>query len=180
MDRAAPVASRSGVAVVPLVLPVAIVLGLGLCMWTAHRHPTSGIAGWLLLVAIGLVLSPIFSVIMVIVDWQALPNVPDTYVATVHANIGKNAVLGVFALYAANSFFRKKEDAPRLIIWLLLARVVLSILMMGYDEVFLKGVIFAGIGAFIWIPYLRTSSRVKATFGRAWSMGPLGDHIQPL
>ncbi|HET7306614.1 MAG TPA: DUF2569 domain-containing protein [Gammaproteobacteria bacterium] len=80
-------------------------------------------------------------------------------------------------MYAAYLFFSKKKFFPRLYIGLLLftlafilvdaaavTAVFPKILMFGPDTVqqFLRSLVAAGI----WIPYVRRSKRVKATFVR--------------
>ena len=151
--------------VVPLLVLVAVIFFI---IWTSKRRPSSGIAGWLLLPAIGLALSPIIAVVVIIVDLRSLPRIRDIYVEAVRAGIFRNGVLGAFASYAAYCFFRKKENAPQIIIWLLFASVGLSVaLMWQYGEIFAKSFIIAAIQAVIWIPYFLTSKRVKATFGEA-------------
>jgi len=158
-------AGSSLFALVPLAI-VGAFIGVGI--WTARRHPTRGIAGWLLLPAAGLVLSPLFAGIAIIMDWQALPNIPPPYVETVHAAMARNAVLGIFFLYAAICFFQKRASAPRIIKYLLLTSFVLSALLTWqYGVVFAQGAVLAAIQGLIWGLYFDRSKRVKATFGEA-------------
>ena len=159
-------------------LPLLLMLGAAIffMIWTAKRYPISGIAGWLLLPAIGLVLGPVIAVIVIIVDVRSLPNTPDRYLTAVRANIFKAAVLGAFSLYAANSFFRRKKGTSHIMIWWMVANVLLSVMMIwNYGEIFVKSFIFAMIQAAIWIPYFLVSKRVKATFCLKTPEGSVGE-----
>jgi len=79
----------------------------------------------------------------------------------------------VFTLYAAYLFFKKKSNAPKTIITLLIVGIVSSCVLLvielgaGADPFAIetgKQLVKEIIGAAIWIPYFRVSKRVKATF----------------
>ena len=168
----------------PLVLLLVVV---GFAIWTAKRSPASGIAGWLLLPAIGLTLSPLIAVVAIIVDFSAMTKLQvqrmdidsRSYQASVilgdlneqedilRGNIGKNVLMGILALYAVIRMSRKKPNTPRIIVWVLAIHILLSVLLLcACGEVFIKSTILAVISAAIWIPYFLTSKRVKATFAQ--------------
>ena len=145
---------------------IVLAIPFAFCIWTANRSPTSGIAGWLLLPAIGLVISPIISVLSILNFYEILPKADAKYVDALNFAIMKNAIMFCFYFYVAVLFFYKKHKAPRMYIILLLTNLGLSLITLiqggGY---FLKPVIFSLLQACIWIPYLNTSKRVIATFG---------------
>lgn len=133
-----------------------------------------GIGGWLILPAIGLVLGPIISVIALIASLGIYSDVVRAgyggiYIFELLVTIG---LLG-FMLYAATLFFKKKNKAPSIIITLLILSLVSSCALLAIElgvgaESFAiengKQLVREIIGAAIWIPYFRSSVRVKATF----------------
>ena len=143
---------------------------------TGHKS----IGGWLVLVALGLVLTPIQLVAGISQDVTTLqkdnlvegarPIIAVELLATV-------GMLGV-TLWAANSFFRRKRDAPRMMIILYalaLASGVLEIALRqailglsegrtSADAETLLDLVAPLIRAAIWIPYFLSSKRVKETF----------------
>lgn len=133
-----------------------------------------GIGGWLILPALGLVLGPIFSIVMLV---MALPMYPQVEAAGFGGlftlEILVDAALIVFMLYAASRFFPKKADAPAVMIALYIAAPVVLAVMLAIEtsegaaffaEESQKHLVRSIIGAMIWVPYFRVSKRVKATF----------------
>jgi|GEM_PF-1231489 len=134
----------------------------------------AGIGGWLILPAIGLVLGPVIGLIGLGVSVSLFSDVADAGYGGVYALeiLVDLALLGA-AVYAAIRFFGKKRNAPSILIGLMIAGIAVTLLLlviqMGADaEAFamqsVKTLLGSILGAAIWIPYFRTSRRVKATF----------------
>lgn len=131
-----------------------------------------GIGGWLVLPAIGLVLGPAFAGILLIaglrepvLEIASYGGLGDIFALELVLIIG----LIVLAVYAATLFFRRRWNAPRTVIVLLVVGLVVSGVLVAFG--FVAGpqvlrLIFGilAVGAAIWIPYFRVSKRVQATF----------------
>ena len=150
-------------------------------MTREQQEVKSGIGGWLILPAIGLVLNPIFLVIYTLhtIIWALSGEFQVQLVA--HPGLGawtfarilvSIALLG-FVGVAAYLFFSKRSAAPRCMIALLLTflgqGVIFTILdfAIGLDPEIAHNLIAPAFACAIWIPYFRVSKRVKATFGVA-------------
>ncbi|CCK77556.1 conserved hypothetical protein [Oleispira antarctica RB-8] len=149
----------------------------------------NGLSGWLILVAIGIVLTPIRIVALVLPmyadiftdgTWDVLTTLgSDVYspfwapilIAEVVINIG---VMGLW-LYIAFIFFSKKVIFPKVYIGALLfsiAFIAIDAFAMTlvlpdepiFDPETMKELFRSLISAIIWIPYMLKSKRVKATF----------------
>ena len=145
----------------------------------------AGIAGWLLLPAIGLVVSPIMAVKNLIDHWSLVtdPNLailedrfPGWATFTQTSLVITNAWL-IGLVCVAVAFFRKSRHAPMLMIGMLAANGVLVTLewsrvvsMAGGDQRLIElqssEIARATLGAAVWIPYFLTSKRVKRTFSQ--------------
>lgn len=133
-----------------------------------------GIGGWLILPAIGLVLTPILSVLGLIASLALFSDVADAGHGGIYAlEIVVELGLLIFLLYAAARFFGKRTNAPSVMIALMIIGIVaqgvlLVIELSAGAEVFAlesgKALARGIIGGAIWIPYFRLSKRVKATF----------------
>ncbi|MBM3621629.1 MAG: DUF2569 domain-containing protein [Alphaproteobacteria bacterium] len=145
-----------------------------------------GLGGWLILPAIGLVLSPLrmgfqfFTDLWPVFDseiWRQLndasrpghrPMLPTLIMGETVANV----VMFAFTLVLIWFFFRKSRYAPRLfIVWLALLLVVqvvdtalISSLGIRVDGESMRDVVRSLVAAAIWIPYFLVSKRVKNTF----------------
>jgi len=136
----------------------------------------AGIRGWLILPAIGFILSLINGVN----DLSEVFDLFSVYAAAGYGGIYALMILAyigflVFLFYTVTLFFCKKRNAPSTIIILLIANiivfsvffVILLDLTAGAEEIVnvsKKELIRGVISAAIWIPYFRKSKRVKATF----------------
>ncbi len=136
----------------------------------------SGIGGWLILPAIGLVLGPIIGVIGLIASIGLYSDVAragygDVYALEIIVLLG----LLAFTIYAAVLFFQKKGEAPKTMILLYSISLGASAVLLGVElssgaEMFAaetgKQLVRDIVAAAIWIPYFRVSKRVKSTFVR--------------
>lgn len=147
------------------------------------------IGGWLILVAIGLVLTPLRFLVVVVKDllpvfsgetWSILTT-PGTeayhpFLAPllIFELIG-NIAFVVFAIVVAIFFFKRQKIVPKLMIAFLfsnLAFVVIDYFVADSipfiasqnDPESLRELIRVLIGCLIWVPYFLVSKRVKGTF----------------
>jgi hypothetical protein len=141
----------------------------------AVRAPLAGIGGWLLLPAIGLILSIVIAPIVLIAE---LANTRSEHAAYSISALIVNALLYLFLIVATYRFFGKRADAPSTMIYLLITRtcaaaalLLLGLAVFGKENDLLvvslvRNLFTQGLATAIWIPYFRMSKRVKATFVR--------------
>lgn len=134
----------------------------------------SGIGGWLIIPAIGLILGPIFSVVQLFISLNLISNFsPELFnnpLFWISALI--NIAIIIFAIIVAFFFFKKRNIAVKLIIWFMVAGILSSLVQFillsfifnetNYDD--LMPFIHACVYGAIWIPYFMKSKRVKNTF----------------
>lgn len=147
-----------------------------------YESGPSGIGGWLILPAIGLVLGPIASAIGLVVLASSLTSTaeavqevaPGLFRALVGSLVMLLGLLG-FQVYTAVLFFRKDRRVPRLVCWLYAVNFAVAVVSViwgnsvtgeGLDPSDVKSIARAAIQAAIWIPYFRVSKRVANTFVR--------------
>jgi hypothetical protein len=139
----------------------------------------AGFGGWLILPAIGMVLSPLLGVIGLFLGLEPLDELV-RHGFGLYAIPRYIAMLGllIYTFMAAVRFFKKRSNAPATLIKLLIARVIIAfvffilgiIVLGGNDELLIvmllrsNNFIAQGVAAAIWVPYFRVSKRVKATF----------------
>lgn len=137
----------------------------------------SGIRGWLILPAFGLVLGSIFRVMDLLTLFASYFEVAASrYGGTAYAAaIAVGFPLLVFTIYAAVLFFQRKRQAPNIMIALYCILLAESVVVHGFElssgaELFATESakhLLGSIGAAaIWIPYFRLSKRVHSTFVR--------------
>jgi hypothetical protein len=147
---------------------------------------SSGLSGWLIALLIMLCVTLVSAVI------QAISDIPQIISGRVWAEFttpgrlayhpswklllvldwASNLFTVAFVPVVLALFFQKRKAFPKVMFWTLLIFVTLVGLRFGLANriSFLKGdalampLLFAIIKAVIWIPYLRVSKRVKATF----------------
>lgn len=149
------------------------------------------IGGWLILVGIGIVLSPIRIVVMVFPlysgmmsdgTWAALTTEGSEFYQALWEPILTmelvvNGALVVGWLYVAYLFFSHKKQFPIFYIGILLFSLLFILadaftikLVMPEEPVFdpdtIKELARSAIACIIWIPYMLISKRVKSTFTR--------------
>jgi magnesium-transporting ATPase (P-type) len=141
------------------------------------------IGGWLILVALGLVLSPF----RMIVD---LFNIPEVYDSQTWANLLALKRYGLFAFTLLTHvynvlffsymiliivlFIRRRSSLPKLIIIFYGVNCFMTVIdslvgavvdpSVAHQPAYYRNVFSSIIAAAIWIPYFNTSSRVKETF----------------
>ena len=136
----------------------------------------SGINGWLLLPAIGVILSPVAYLVTIIQSAELLDDaafVPGAR-GVLLSEIAGLALVALSFVYVAIRFFQRKHDAPKLFIALLLitilfilldSAVVSSTLSLPFmDAATGAALARAVISAAIWVPYMLRSARVRNTF----------------
>ena len=153
-----------------------------------------GIRGWLILPAIGLVVSTLVSSLLAYVGIACVFIGVFIFRRLLLSFLSEtmNSGYGVYALSAmvvavilylclcvtCGRFFKKTQSAPRSFIRLLvfgfvasLYLVVLGLVVFGVDDVLILTTLLCvhnplawGIAAAIWIPYFKVSARVRATF----------------
>jgi hypothetical protein len=141
----------------------------------------NGIGGWLILPAIGLVVSPFMSLHGIITDTLLLTSSTYTSLSANHPSLTSllifeiimNAAICAAVICLNFLFFMKKRLVPRCIITLYAALCVLMLAdHLAATAVFPSADLSAGlitvvrafIVAAIWIPYFLNSRRVEATF----------------
>lgn len=138
------------------------------------KSPPKGIAGWLIIPAIGLVLGPIKGAtiffIGINITKSAMPELMSDFRFWIIMII--DVVMIIAGISVAVFFFKKRRFAVRAIIGFMIAsivanfvQVILNIsLFKEVDVEIIKPVIHACIFGAIWIPYFIRSVRVKNTF----------------
>lgn len=152
------------------------------------RH-VSGIGGWLVFVAIGIILSPIAILVQVLPiyldmfsngSWEVLTTpgyeaYNPLWIPIVIGEMVTNGGLIVAWVFLAVLFFSKKKLFPKLYIGILiftLAFLLLDTLAVKvvlpdepmFDPDTMTAIIRTVMVVIIWVPYMLVSKRVKATF----------------
>jgi S1-C subfamily serine protease/Flp pilus assembly protein TadD len=146
---------------------------------TAEKHGSSyvvdpalsGIAGWLILPALNLFFSPLWTAFSIYQDCTFLGN---SRIAHLHSVLLIEILLLsgmlLFQGYVAVAFFRRQRATPKLVIALLIARVVsnlidwLAVVSVTRENPGIGDLLGSLVVAVVWIPYFLRSKRVKATF----------------
>lgn len=154
-----------------------------------EKKGLEGIGGWLILVAIGIVVSPLRIIAQVLPpylqiisgdSWDALTKPGSEiynplWAPMLIAEILVNSCLIAAWVYIAFLFFRKKAAFPKwyigiwafTIIFIIADALVLKLILPDapvFDPEAVKDLIRIFITALIWVPYILVSKRVKATF----------------
>lgn len=158
---------------------------------TAQTAEPQGIGGWLILVAIGIVMGPIVLLVttlpllfdlLAIENWNVLTN-PNSksyipyFVELVTGEMLANALMFIASLWLAVLFFTKHRWFARVyIVYVLVSALILvidtylvSIVLPDmpiWDEETVRGFFRSAIAICIWVPYMLVSRRVKNTFIR--------------
>lgn len=146
----------------------------------------SGLGGWLIFIAIGLVITPIsvtftifiynlpiFSEIEV---WREVSNLNSMYHSPllsflVYFELIGNIIILLLGFLLLYLFFSKKRLFPKVYFWFLIGNLIFifmddilanSIFM--YEEFAYKETLRHGLSCAVWLPYLSISKRVKNTF----------------
>ena len=142
------------------------------------------IGGWLILVAIGLVISP-FRLLLESIEtfkplfqpgvWGALATYNPLLAYFCVLEIIGNTVIGCAILYTIYLFFTKNKHFPISyilvtivhLVWVLLDAVIASKIdpsIESFDKDTMQTLIKSALSACIWVPYMLVSTRVKETF----------------
>ena len=153
------------------------------------NNDLKGIAGWLILVGIGVVLSPLRLLVNLIPTykpifedgvWEALTTAgSDAYVpyfsSLLIGEMAYNVAMLLATIYLVFLFFTKHHFFPQLFIIIILASLIFIPLDAWFVQVLFptepmfdqettKEFIRSLVVGVIWIPYMLISKRVKATF----------------
>jgi ABC-type multidrug transport system permease subunit len=148
-----------------------------------------GIGGWLILVAIGIVVAPIRLIIVMTETyrdifstgaWEVLTNPSsesynDLLGPIIIGEIAINIAIIIFLFYMAYLFFCKKSGFPKLFIGIAVFTLVFIIadafvvkLVIPSEPVFdpdtVRELVRSLVAVVVWVPYMIVSKRVKATF----------------
>ena len=157
----------------------------------SENSELKGLGGWLILVGIGVVLSPIRLLVIYIPiykpifedsTWEALTTVGSEVYNPLWAplllgEIAFNSILVVASLYLLYLFFSKHYFFPKFYIGIVVVTFifipldawVVTRVLPGepmFDPETTKEFARALIGVVIWVPYMLVSKRVRATFVR--------------
>lgn len=143
----------------------------------SEESELKGIAGWLALVALNIILAPFLiggAFIKLLVD--AIPNfekIPFGLQIFVLLECLANLSLLVIAVVLLAKFFAHKKEAPRWFIGLLVYSLAIQIVDLIAAQAFFgipstssdtRDLTRGAVAAFIWIPYMLKSKRVANTF----------------
>lgn len=147
---------------------------------SADPHPATegpaGIGGWLLLVAVGLVLTPLVLLLRVVLTAQVVGRLDErfaTLITWIRIEMLANTLLLLYALYLLYPFFRKLPSFPTLFIGFLAlsllvvmadAAAAVVIFELPLDRGTIRDMARALIAALVWVPYMLVSRRVRNTF----------------
>jgi hypothetical protein len=151
-----------------------------------------GIGGWLILVAIGVTLSPFinagmdyatFSQVFSADTWNALTNSDSPvftpyYALTVFAEMIIGVIIDTYLFYLAYLFYKKKSGFPSLyikLVFAIFAFTIIDIFVVSlvfpaltaedlFDPLTIRAIWQSIIAILIWVPYMKKSARVKNTF----------------
>ena len=140
-----------------------------------------GIRGWLILVAIGVVLNPIFLLFTIISNLSASSEyawVVDLYPTLGTLNtieISGSIILLILSSILLFAFFGKRSSAPSLYKWTAVVSIVVQVLLLLvgaslWGELpelaleFVPSAVGSIIASVVWIVYFNVSKRVEATF----------------
>lgn len=147
------------------------------------------IGGWLLLLAIGLVVTPLRGLLFLFKDlvpafspatWSALTT-PGTeayhplWAPLLISELVTNVGFILFSVLVAVAFFQRRRIAPKLLMAFLLSNLIvvgadhfaanlIPAVASQRDPASARELARAGIACVIWLPYLLRSKRVKGTF----------------
>jgi ABC-type multidrug transport system permease subunit len=146
----------------------------------------SGLSGWLILIAIGLVITPIAAIYMIteynlpifndIETWREFTN-PNSanylplFSFLVYFELIGNTIILLFSILFLYLFFRKKRLFPRIYFWFLIGNLLFVFIdeilvnsMVVLDEFPYRETLRQALPSAIWLRYLVVSKRVKNTF----------------
>jgi len=154
-----------------------------------ESNELQGLNGWLILVGLGILIAPIRMIVFLYTNyieifntgiWEALTTSgTEFYVvgfgSLLMVEVSINILLLFSTIYLAYLFFTKKALFPKLymaivifsFIFIIIDSYVASLVFPEekiFDKETLRELAKSAIAVFIWVPYMLTSKRVKATF----------------
>lgn len=147
------------------------------------KEQETAIGGWLILVLIGLIVTPIrlgistFTEFLPLLD--SLPFLKELYpklVSIIYVELFSNIAFGIFALFLIFVMVMKNKIFPKLMIIFYVSNLVFVLgdaiyisqmtELEGFykDDGSIKEIVRAIVGTAIWVPYMLVSKRVKRTF----------------
>ena len=188
------------VGLVPLI--IVLLIGSGIIWWIfkSRKNETivtdengnqvrSGLGGWLILVGIGIVLSPLRLLGELGQIYGPMFNdgtyeyvtTPGTdayhsfWTPYIWGGLVGNCVVLLLSIYTIFLFFSKKSLFPKLYIWVVCGSLVFVLIEASlvrvvmpdepiFDPETLQSILQQVVGIVIWVPYMMLSKRVKVTF----------------
>ena len=183
-------------------LIIVLLIGSGIIWWIfkSRKNETivtdengdqvrSGLGGWLILVGIGIVLSPLRLLSELGQIYGPMFNdgtyeyvtTPGTdayhsfWTPYIWGGLIGNCVVLLVSIYAIFLFFNKKSLFPKLYIWVVCGSLVFVLIEASlvrvvmpdepiFDPETLQSILQQVVGIVIWVPYMLLSKRVKVTF----------------
>jgi len=148
-----------------------------------ERENETGIGGWLILVLLGLIITPIRLGVSVFMEFlplfDSLPMLEELYPelkSMIYLELFGNISFGIFAIILIFLMIKKDRRFPLLMIIFYVSNLVFIV----FDAIYVsqmvslegssdvddssKEIIRSVIGTAIWVPYMLVSKRVKRTF----------------
>jgi len=155
------------------------------------KEDLNGIGGWLVLVALGIIISPLRMLFVMVPEYSGLVN-DGTWAAIsspssesyslawtllISAEVLINAFLVGCWLYIGYLFFTLKKSFPSWYIFVMIFTGIFIIIDAAavkvllpdepmFDPATTKELARHGVATAIWVPYMLLSKRVKATYGK--------------
>jgi hypothetical protein len=151
-----------------------------------------GIGGWLILIAIGVTLSPFIAAGMDYATysqvfsediWSALTDSSSpAYVPYYALTVSVEAIIGIvidaYLFYLIYLFYKKKSDFPSLyikLVFVIFAFTIIDIFVVSlvfpnstakdlFDPLTVRAIVQSIFAILVWVPYMKKSVRVKNTF----------------
>ena len=142
---------------------------------SVQRGQYSRIGGWLIVVAVALVLSAVsvlfFITSEILPAFRAIPFIEVSSWLRFYliSNLVLNVLLFLYVIVVGVMFFQRRKIVPKLIISLYVLNLLFVVLdrfifMTASEDQWTFSIISGVVSALIWIPYFVVSKRARATF----------------